>query len=43
MDEVTGPDGFLDPLSDDWETPRGPKHGSPSFSFSQRRAFQTAP
>jgi len=43
MDEVTGPDGFLDPLSDDWETPRGPKHGSPSFSISQRRAFQTAP
>jgi hypothetical protein len=43
MDDITGPDGFLDPLSDDWETPRGPKHGSPSFSFSQRRAFQTAP
>ncbi len=43
MDEVTGPDGFLDPLSDDWEAPRGPKHGSPAFSFSQRRAFQTAP
>ena len=43
MDEVTGPDGFLDPLSDNWEAPRGPKHGSPAFSFSQRRAFQTAP
>lgn len=43
MDEVTGPEGFLDPLSDDREAPRGPKHGSPAFSFSQRRAFQTAP
>jgi len=43
MDEVTGPEGFLDPLSYDWETPRGPKHGSPSFSFAQRRTLQTAP
>ena len=43
MDEATAPEGFLDSFSDTGDTPKGPRRGGGSYSFSQRLGLTTAP
>lgn len=43
VDEATGPDGFLDSYSIYDDSPRGPRRGDGTYSYSGLRMFTTAP